>query len=313
MQFARQPVVVTDPSGASTSYLNGVDEDTESVIVAAPTAYGAVAESTPQERALLFLDVPGEPTEVLANTQTRLGPFPAAYFISRVILDDGRPAVIYGTTVVRPADVHYVFFTDVGGDDGDRGRAFVESYVVPIDLPQAWSGEHHNDHGGAGTVHSSAPPAAATSTSTATTTTSIAPPGATLSFDGRWWVRFPDGADITLRASSQDGFAFAEYVATVGEDALSVRVTELPAAARWVPTDAAATDAADAGSTVDESAIITLDGAPAARFTLADAEGLNTEVLLVRSGGQLYRVAYVDGGDPSSDDADNFVDSFHLR
>ena len=46
VQFARQPVVVTDPSGTSTSYLNGVDEDTESVIVAAPTAYGAVAEST---------------------------------------------------------------------------------------------------------------------------------------------------------------------------------------------------------------------------------------------------------------------------
>ena len=33
----------------------------------------------------------------------------------------------------------------------------------------------------------------------------------------------------------------------------------------------------------------------------------------MRSGGQLYRVAYVDGGEPSSDDADEFVDSFHLR
>ena len=43
------------------------------------------------------------------------------------------------------------------------------------------------------------------------------------------------------------------------------------------------------------------------------ADGTLTEVLLVRSEGQLYRVAYVDGGEPSSDDADDFVDSFHLR
>ena len=143
---------------------------------------------------------------MLANTQTRLGPFPAAYFISRVLLDDGRPAVIYGATVVRPNDVHYVFFTDVGGDDAERGRAFVESYVVPIELPVAG-------------------PASSTPTSSAPTrhhdrphrlrptTTSIAPAGATLSFDGRWWVRFPDGADISVRASSEDGFTYIEYVA----------------------------------------------------------------------------------------------------
>ena len=137
--------------------------------------------------------------------------------------------------------------------------------------------------------------------------------GATLSFDGRWWIRFPDGADISVRASSEDGFTYTEYVAVVEDDTLSVRVTELPAAARWVPTDAAATEAADTGSTLLESAVVTVGGAPAARFSLEAADDTRTEVLLVRSGGQLYRVAYVDGGQPSSDAAADFVDSFHLR
>ena len=58
------------------------------------------------------------------------GRMPAAYFISRITLADGKRAVLYGAAVVRPGDVSYVFYTDVGGDDADRARAFVESYTA---------------------------------------------------------------------------------------------------------------------------------------------------------------------------------------
>ena len=216
MRFTAAPIVVTDPAGTSTSYLVGVEEDTETLSVLAPTAFGAAAGATAAERVLLFLDASGDEIEVLANTQTRLGPFPAAYFIARITLADGRRAVVYGAAVVRPNDVSYVFYTDVGGDDGDRGRAFVESYAVMIAhrrrRPRRRRPRHLADDRHVATTTS--PLQRHDLDHVAVHDNDPVPAGATVSFDGRWLVAFPDGADVSLRASSEDGFAYAEYVAS---------------------------------------------------------------------------------------------------
>ena len=70
------------------------------------------------------------------------------------------------------------------------------------------------------------------------------------------------------------------------------------------------------GGTVLESTLTSIDGAPGARFTLADADsdtsGETTEVLLVRAGDQLYRIAYADRGESSPAAAAEFIDSFQL-
>jgi hypothetical protein len=293
--FTSTPTVVPDPGSTATSFVLGVEEDTESLSIVPPAAYGAAPETTASERAALFLDASFEDVELLANTPTRLGPFPASYFVSRITLVDGRPAVLYGATVVRPDTVHYVFFTDVGGDDGDAGRAFVESYAVTIDPYPA--------------ATTTTTPAPSTTAALATTI----PAGETASLDGRWTVRFPEGAAVSLRASSDDGLAYSEYAAIVGDDTLTVRVTELPAAIDWFPTDVAATEAARTDSIVTSSEVTTVGGEPAARFRLTGADGVATEVLLVRAGGQLYRVAYIDRGERSQRAADEFVDSFQFR
>jgi hypothetical protein len=107
--------------------------------------------------------------------------------------------------------------------------------------------------------------------------------------------------------------AYSEYGAVVGDDMLTVRVTELPTAIEWFPTDVAATEAAHTDSTVTSSDVTNVGGEPAARFRLIGADGVATEVLLVRAGGQLYRVAYVDRGERSQRAADAFVDSFQFR
>jgi hypothetical protein len=304
--FNATPTVVPDPGSTATSYVLGVDEDTQSLSIVPPTAYGAAAETTAGERGVLFLDASFDDIELLANTQTRLGPYPAAYFISRLALGDGRPAVLYGATVIRPDTVHYVFFTDVGGDDGDAGRAFVESYAVTID-PYTTATTTTITPTSVTVTTTSSP-----STTAAPATATTVPAGATASLDGRWWVHFPEGADVSLRATSEDGLAYTEYGADVGDDTLIVRVTEVPAALDWFATDAAATEADRTGSTVTASEVSTLGGAPAARFRLAGTDGAATDVLLVRVGGQLYRIAYVDRGERSARAADEFLDSFHL-
>ena len=135
VQFSAAPIVITDPAGTSTSYLARVDEDTETVSVVPPTAFGAASEASATDRVALFLDASGDGIDVLANTPTRLGPLPAAYFISRITLADGNRAVLYGAVVVRPGDVNYVVYTDIGGDDADRARHFVESYTAVIAPP----------------------------------------------------------------------------------------------------------------------------------------------------------------------------------
>ena len=320
LRFSAPPVVVTDPDGTSPGYFAGVEEDTETLRVLPPTAFGAPPGATAAEHVLLFLDASGEAIEVLANTQTRLGPYPAAYFVSRITLADGRPAVVYGAAVVRPGDVSYVFFTDIGGDDSDRGRAFVESYTVTIDpypapttTTTAATTASTAVPGTSPATSSSAPPTT-TSPTTMTSTTTL-PEGTVLSFDGGWSVRLPAGAEVSLRASSEDGFAFADYVSVAGDDTLSVRVTELPVAFEWSPAGAAALDAERNGGTVLESTLTSVDGAAGARFTLAgddgEASGDTTDVLLVRDGGQLYRIAYADAGAPSPAAAAEFIDSFH--
>ncbi len=301
--FTSTPTVVPDPGSTAISYVSGA----ESLIIVPPAAYGAVAETTASERAVLFLDASFDNIELLANTPTRLGPFPASYFVARITLGDGRPAVIYGAAVVRPDTVHYVFFTDVGGEDGEAGRAFVESYAVTIDpYPTTTTTTAATSTVAATTASTPAP------STTAPAATTTIPAGATASLDGRWLVHFPDDANVSVRASSQDGFAYTEYASVVGDDTLMVRVTEFPAAMEWFPTDAAATEAALTDSTVTSSEVTTVGGAPAARYRIAGSDGTTTEVLVVRAGGQLYRVAYVDRGERSQRAADEFVDSFAL-
>ena len=56
-----------------------------------------------------------------------------------------------------------------------------------------------------------------------------------------------------------------------------------------------------------------VDGAPGARFTLADADSDTHRPAARASGDQLYRIAYADGGESSPDAATEFIDSFHLR
>ena len=262
---------------------------------------------------LLFLDASGDGIDVLANTPTRLGPLPAAYFISRITLADGNRAVLYGAVVVRPGDVNYVVYTDIGGDDADRARQFVESYTAVIAPPPPTAPPTTSV-----SATTSAPTTAPSST-TATATTAARQrrqrpprprprrrrhrrqrppclPAPRSRSTSDWWIEFPDDAAVTLRASSADGFAYAEYAAVVGDDVLSVRVTELPAAFRWDQASAAEAEADRTGSTVVSSEVLTVDGSPSVRFTLDNADSENTTILYVRTGDQLYRVAYADGG-----------------
>ena len=330
VQFSAAPIVITDPAGTSTSYLARVDEDTETVSVVPPAAFGAASEASATDRVALFLDASGDGIDVLANTPTRLGPLPAAYFISRITLADGNRAVLYGAVVVRPGDVNYVVYTDIGGDDADRARHFVESYTAVIAPPPTTAPPTTSVSATTSTPTTAPSSTTTTTTSAATATTSTAPSttsapttapaptttvpaGATVSFDEDWWIEFPDDAAVTLRASSADGFAYAEYAAVVGDDVLSVRVTELPAAFRWDQASAAEAEADRTGSTVVSSEVLTVNGSPSVRFTLDNADGESTTILYVRTGDQLYRVAYADGGAPSDRAATAFVDSFHLR
>ena len=313
VQFSAAPIVITDPAGTSTSYLAGVDEDTETVSVVPPAAFGAASEASATDRVALFLDASGDGIDVLANTPTRLGPLPAAYFISRITLADGNRAVLYGAVVVRPGDVNYVVYTDIGGDDADRGRHFVESYTAVIAPPQRRGPRERRTTTSTTRGGDTDRPSTTSAATTAPAPTTTVPAGATVSFDEDWWIEFPDDAAVTLRASSADGFAYAEYAAVVGDDVLSVRVTELPAAFRWDQASAAEAEADRTGSTVVSSEVLTVNGSPSVRFTLDNADGENTTILYVRTGDQLYRVAYADGGQPSDRAATAFVDSFHLR
>ena len=284
VQFSAAPIVVTDPAGTSTSYLARVDEDTETVSVLPPAAFGAASEASATDRVALFLDASGDGIDVLANTPTRLGPLPAAYFISRITLADGNRAVLYGAVVVRPGDVNYVVYTDIGGDDADRARALRR--VVhggdrrhrrrPHRRRRLWPRppprrrRRHPDDDDVGRRHDPRPRPRRRRHRRQRPPCLPAPRSRSTRTGGS---SSPTAPAVTLRASSADGFAYAEYAAVVGDDVLSVRVTELPAAFRWDQASAAEAEADRTGSTVVSSEVLTVNGSPSVRFTLDNADG----------------------------------------
>ncbi len=328
--FSAVPTLSIDTENNVVSYLLGDDEDTQSVVILRSDAFGATAESTVSERADLFLDASGTDIVPLANSTTHLGPFPTSHFIARLTLGDGQRAVVYGLVVVRDQDVVYAFYTDIGGDDGSPATTFVESFALVVSPPPVATTSTTTS-----TVPPSAPvesaetsPTVPTSidpsvSTTATTsaptpppTVVAAPPGATLGYDGRWWVTFPDGARPSFRASTANGYAYAEYLAIVGDDTLIARVTEVPAGFEWVATEVADAEAERVGGVVEDSAVIDVGGHEAARFTIAqddsDTSGDTTQMLVINGGDRIYRVIYEDGGATSTSDGDAFLESFAL-
>jgi hypothetical protein len=332
--FGDVPGRSVDDANGIVTYLYGVDEDSQSVVLFPPTALGATPESSAAERAELFLAASGSDIEYLANTSTNLGPFPASLFAARLTLADGRSATVYGVLADRGSDVAYAFYTDVGDDDNAVATAFVQSFSIALSEPPLPTTVPPT------TVTAADPSAsttAAPSTTLATTTSVVAPTtsaaptsitqpppstvveapdGALLGFDGRWWVTFPSGAAPSFRASIDSGFAYAEYLAIDGDDTLIVRVTEVPAGYEWnaelVP-DAAADRV---GGSVLESDVVELSGRPAVRFSFAqddsDSSGDGVEALVVNGGDQIYAVEFWDGGVTSTDAATEFIDSFGL-
>lgn len=320
--FAAVPSRVIDADNEVTSFLLGVQEDTQSVVIFRPTALGAPPGATPSQRVELFLDASGTDIEALVNTPTRLGPFDAAHFIARLTLGNGHRAVVYGLEVTRQKDVVYVFYTDIGGDDNEAASTFVQSFTLMMVQPPTTTTSTTSTSSttfvttttsttSASTVASStdAPPSTAPPTDTA-------PEGATVAYDGRWWVTFPDGSAPTFRASTADGFAYAEYVAVDGDDTSIVRVTEVPAGYEWLAAEVADATAHQVGGVVRDAAIIDFEGREAVRFTLHRGEsttpGDTIQVLTVNGGDQLYTISFVDGGVPSTDDAEAFIETFEL-
>ncbi len=326
--FSAVPGLVIDTENNVVSYLLGVDEDTQSVVVFTPNAFGATTASTPSERADLFLGASGTDIEPLVNTATRLGPFAAAHFIARLTLRDGRPAVVYGLVVARDQDVVYAFYTDTGGDDNPPATTFVESFALVISPPPVPTTSTTTSTVPSSTPVESAETTATTSVdpavSTSVTTSALAPPptvaaappGATLGYDGRWWVTFPEGATPSFRASTENGYAYAEYLAVNGDDTLMVRVTEVPAGFEWVAADVADAEAERIGGIVERSDIVDVGGHEAVRFTFAqddsDTSGDSTQIVVVNGGDRIYRVSYEDGGATSTSGSDGFVESFEL-
>lgn len=129
--FAAVPTIVVD--GPSTSIIAGSDGDSTTILVTPPGAFETDPSATPGELAAALLNASGTDVELLANTATTLGRYPAAYFIGRLELRDGAgDAVVYGVVVTRPTDVVVTFATDLGGDDGDAAREFVESFTLHL-------------------------------------------------------------------------------------------------------------------------------------------------------------------------------------
>ena len=329
-RFGGPPHRSVDSLTGVTSFLHVMAEDSESVELFPRTALGATADSAAAARAELFLVASGSDIEYLANTPTNLGPFPASHFAARVTLADERRATVYGVLVDRGDDIAYAFYTDIGGDDNAAAVAFVQSFAIVLQAPPlpTTSGPTTSSVAQSGAPTTTAPTTTApngppASTAPATTTSPPppavveAPAQATLGFDGRWWVEFPPAVAPTFRASTQDGFGFAEYLAMDGDDTLVVRVTEVPPGYEWNAEQAPAAAAKRDGGAVRDSATIDVDGHPAVRFTLApsdsDTSGAATvEALVVDGGDRIYSVEYRDRGVTSTDAANRFIASFGL-
>jgi hypothetical protein len=105
VRFASAPGQTLDDAAGTQSYVASVGEDTQSVLLFSPTALGATAASGIAERGELFIAASGRDVEMVANTPTNLGPYPASHFAARLTLVDERPAVVYGVVVDRGSDV----------------------------------------------------------------------------------------------------------------------------------------------------------------------------------------------------------------
>ena len=337
--FGGAPGRSVDAASGIVTYLFGLDEDSQSVVLFPATALGASDDSLPAERAELFLAASGSDIDYLANTPTNLGPFPASHFAARLTLADDRPATVYGVLADRGEDVAYAFFTDIGDDDNAAATAFVQSFAIvlpepPVPTTAAPPTTSVPDPSASTTpAPTTAAPTTAAPTTTApdapttsaapTTTTPPPPPtvaeapgGALLGFDGRWWIGFPSGADPSFRASTDSGFAYAEYLAIDGDDTLILRVTEVPPGYEWNADEAPGAAADRVGGELVESSAVEVDGRPAVRFSFAqddsDTSGDTVQALVVNGGDQIYSVEFWDGGVDSLDAATEFIDSFGL-
>src|SRR5690606_31718579 len=152
-------------------FVAGVGEDSQTVVRYPLDGLGAGVDGAPVGRAELFAAASGTAPEWFANTPTLLGPYPASYFVVGLTLADGVRAVVYGVVVVRDDGVTYAFATDVGGDDAEAARAFVESFTL---LLPNW----------------------------------FVTSGATAAQDGSWGVTFPAGGQQSVVAAAEAGFAY---------------------------------------------------------------------------------------------------------
>jgi hypothetical protein len=332
--FAGAPGHSVDGATGIVTYLFGVDEDSQSVVLFPRTALGATAGSSAAERAELFLAASGSDVEDLANTPTNLGPFPASHFVARLTLADERPATVYGVLADRGSDVAYAFYTDIGDDDNAAATSFVQSFAIVLPQPPIPTTVPPTtvpvpDPGTATTApeatqapttvadNASTTSAAPTSAATPPPPTVVAAPdGSLLGFDGRWWVTFPSGVTPSFRASTDQGFAYSEYLAIDGDDTLVVRVTEVPPGYEWDAELVPHLAAERVGGEVSESSVVDVAGRPAARFTLAqddsDTSGDTVDALVVNGGVQIYSIEFWDGGETSTEAAAEFIDSFGL-
>ena len=324
--FDATPSEVVDAQNGVASYLHGVKEDTQTVAVFTSSAFGVGPGGLPTERTDRFLEASGSDIERLVNTPTRQGPFLAGHFIARLTLGDGRRAAVYGLVVDRLAtagDVVYAFYTDIGIDDNAAALAFVGSFelrfaVLPAPPSTTTTLAPTTTSGLVTSVAAVTTPLdvttgaapAATGTTATTTPRPAAPDGATESYDGRWWVTFPEGAAPELQAGNAGGFGYAEYFAKPGDDTLSVLVTDVPIGFQWIADDVVAGAAERAGGEVPESATLVVGGFDAVRFTVALEENDSVHVLEVNAVAQVYTVSFVDGGAPSPDVGADFLASF---
>ena len=332
--FAGVPGRSVDTASGIVTYLVGVDEDSQSVVLFPPTGLGATAESSAAQRAELFLAASGSDVEDLANTPTSLGPFPASHFVARLTLADERRATVYGVLADRGSDVAYAFYTDIGDDDNAAATSFVQSFAIVLpEPPEPTTVPPTTDPVSNPSASTTAPQTTAApttiadivSTTSAAPTSTITPPpstfveppdGALLAFDGRWRITFPSGVTPSFRASTDNGFAYAEYLAVDGDDTLIVRVTEVPPGYEWNAELVPELAAERVGGEVVEASVVDVAGRPAVRFSFAqddsDTSGDTVEALVLNGGDQIYSVEFWDGGDTSADAATHFIDSFGL-
>jgi len=95
-----------------------------------------------------------------------------------------------------------------------------------------------------------------------------------------------------------------------------VRVTEVPPGYEWDAALVPDLTAERVGGEVLESSVVDVAGRPAARFTLAQDDsgtsGDAVEALVVNGGDRVYSIEFWDGGEPSTEAAAEFIDSFVL-